>query len=237
MLGGKELQLRLHQRQWCAQLVGGVAGKLPLRGKGIVQPLQHLVEGAAELPELRQHVLVDLHIREIVQLHLLHLRGKAAQRLERAAADEIRQNAAQHRHRCRDIPVRCAEGRLRAVYDNGHILVHSGKLRIEKRRIAFHGGAAVILNEAANGVHIVQPGGAEQQLHGNAGRADEQHGQQRDAPLQRKPLHASSPPIRYPSPMRLRMGSQPSAARSFLRRAEICTRMELLKLSTLLSQT
>ena len=46
------------------------------------------------LPEFRQHVLVDLHIRQIVQLYLLHLRGKAAQWLEGTSADEIGQNAA-----------------------------------------------------------------------------------------------------------------------------------------------
>ena len=73
MLSGEKLQLRLHQRQGRAQLVGGVAGELPLGGKGVVQPLQHLVEGVAELPKLRQHILVDLHIRQIIQLYLLHL--------------------------------------------------------------------------------------------------------------------------------------------------------------------
>ncbi len=37
-----------------------------------------------------------------------------------------------------------------------------------------------------NGVHIVHTGGAQQQIHGHAGDADEQDGHQRDAPLQGK---------------------------------------------------
>ena len=95
MLRGKQLQLRLHQRQRRAQLVGSVAGELPLGGKSVVQPLQHLVERAAQLPELRNSVLIDPHIGKIVQLHLLHLRGKAAQGLESASADEIGEDAAE----------------------------------------------------------------------------------------------------------------------------------------------
>ena len=62
MLRGKQLQLRLHQRQRRAQLVGGVAGELPLGGKGVIQPLQHLVERAAQLPELRKHIFIDPHM-------------------------------------------------------------------------------------------------------------------------------------------------------------------------------
>ena len=62
--------------------MGRVAGELPLGGKGIVQPLQHLVERTAQLPEFRNNIFVDPHIGKIVQLHLLHLRGKASQGLE-----------------------------------------------------------------------------------------------------------------------------------------------------------
>lgn len=70
MLGGKQLELRLHQRQRRAQLMGCVAGELPLGFKRAAQPLQHLVERPAQLPELRQQVLIDLDIRQIGQLHL-----------------------------------------------------------------------------------------------------------------------------------------------------------------------
>ena len=62
MLRGKQLQLRLHQRQRRAQLVGGVAGELPLGGKGVIQPLQHLIEGLTQLPELRKHIFIDPHM-------------------------------------------------------------------------------------------------------------------------------------------------------------------------------
>ena len=62
MLRGKQLQLRLHECQWRAQLVGGVAGELPLGGKGVVQPLQHLVERAAQLPELRNSIFKTFYL-------------------------------------------------------------------------------------------------------------------------------------------------------------------------------
>ncbi len=97
MLRGKQLQLRLHQRQRRAQLVGSVAGELPLGGKGIVQPLQHLVERAAQLLNSGNTSSSILISAKIVQLHLLHLRGKAAQGLERASADKIGEDAAEQR--------------------------------------------------------------------------------------------------------------------------------------------
>ncbi len=66
--------------------------------------------------------------------------------------------------------------------------------------------------------------------------ADEQRRHQRDAPLQGKPLHfRPSHHIALADAVADRVVAQ--RARSFLRSAEICTRMELLKLSTLLSQT
>ena len=75
--------------------MGGIAGELPLGGKGIVQPLQHLVERVTQLLEFWNDVFIDSHIGKIVQLHLLHMRGKAAQGLERASADKIGQHAAE----------------------------------------------------------------------------------------------------------------------------------------------
>ena len=197
VLCGKQLQLRLHQRQRRAQLVGGIAGELPLGGKGVVQPLQHLIEGAAELPELRKHIFVDPHIRQIVQLHLLHLRSKAAQGLESASADEVSKNAAQDRHRRRDIPVGGAEASLRPIDDDGQLLVGRYELWVKARCFALiqdHRAAA--LQGVRNFVHIVHAGGAEQQIHSHAGNADEQNSHQRDAPLQGNLFHASSPPIR-----------------------------------------
>ena len=113
--------------------MGGVAGELPLGGKGVVQPLQHLVEGAAQLLELRKHIFVDLHIRQIVQLHLLHLRGKAAQGLEGASADEIGEDAAEQRYRRRDIPVGGAEAPLCPIDDDGQLLIGRYELRVKAR--------------------------------------------------------------------------------------------------------
>ena len=52
-------------------------------------------EVAAQLLEFWNDVFIDPHIGKIVQLHLLHMRGKAAQGLERASADKIGQHAAE----------------------------------------------------------------------------------------------------------------------------------------------
>ena len=131
MLRGEQLQLCLHQCQRRAQFVGSVAGELPLGGKGVVQPLQHLIERVTQLPKLRQNILVNPHIRQVVQLHLLHLRHKAAQRLEGASADKIGQNAAKQCHHSRNIPVGHAKAPLRSVDNNGQILIGRYELRIK----------------------------------------------------------------------------------------------------------
>ena len=86
MLCGKQLKLRLHQGKRRAQLMGGVSGELPLSGKAGVEAVKHLIEGPAELPELRQDRFGDLCIRQIVRLHLFHLGGKGPQRLQGMAA-------------------------------------------------------------------------------------------------------------------------------------------------------
>ena len=62
MFGSKQLKLRLHQRQRCAQLMGGIPGELALRSKTVIQTVQHSVEGAAEFLKLRQHIFGELHI-------------------------------------------------------------------------------------------------------------------------------------------------------------------------------
>ena len=111
--------------------MGGIAGKLPLGGKGVVQPLQHLVEGVAELPEFRQHVLIDPHIRQIVQLHLLYLRGEAVQGLEGSSADEIGEDAAEQRYRRCDVPVGGAEASLRPIDNDGQLLAGRNELRVK----------------------------------------------------------------------------------------------------------
>ena len=62
VLGREKLHLRLHQRQRCAQLMGGIPGELALRSKTVIQTVQHSVEGAAEFLKLRQHIFGELHI-------------------------------------------------------------------------------------------------------------------------------------------------------------------------------
>jgi len=114
--------------------VGSVAGELPLGGKGGIQPLQHLVEGAAELLKLRKHIFIDLHIRQIGHLHHFHLRSKAAQGLEGTSADEVGQNAAEQRYRSRDVPVSGAEAPLRPIDDDGQLFVGRYQLRVEACR-------------------------------------------------------------------------------------------------------
>ena len=116
--------------------MGGIAGELPLGGKSIVQPLQHLVERAAQLPEFRNDVFIDPHIGKIVQLHLLHLRGKTAQGLERASADKIGQHTAEQHYRSRDVPVGSAEAPLRPIDDDGQLLVGRYVLRVKAHRAA-----------------------------------------------------------------------------------------------------
>ena len=196
MLCGEQFQLRLHQRKRRAQLVGGVASELPLGGKGVVQPFKHLIEGMAELAELRQYVLVDLHVCQVAHLHLLDLRGKVAQRLEGASADKIGEDAAEQRYRRRDVPVGGAEAPLRPIDNDCQILVRCYELRVKAHFAFTIDKNSATLNSVRNRVHIVHAGGTEQQIHGNTGNSDEQDAHQRDAPLQRKVLHASSPPIR-----------------------------------------
>jgi len=79
MLGGKQLKLCLHQSKRRAQFVRGVSGELPLCGKALVKTVKHLIEGLAELPELREDIFSHLHVRQIVRLNLFHLRSKSAQ--------------------------------------------------------------------------------------------------------------------------------------------------------------
>ena len=153
--------------------MGGVAGELPLGGEGIVQSFQHLVEGVAELPEFRQGVLVHLHVCKRAQLHLFHLRGKAAQRLQGVSTDEIGQDAAQYRHCRSDVPVGHTKILLCPMDNDGDILPGLCRLRVKESGIAT---GWVVLQGFSDGIHVVDTGGAEQQLHGNAGDTDEQDG-------------------------------------------------------------
>ena len=184
MLGGKQLKLRLHQRKRRAQLVRSVARKLPLRREARVQAVDHAVERAAEALKLRQHVLADLALRQIARLNTFHLRCKAAQRTQRAAADKIREHAAGERDRRRDVPVRDAEGRLRAADDDRQLVIRLFALRVEGvGRTGLN--LAVSRDAAADRVHVPLAGIADQAVHEHTRHADQRRRHQRDAPLQR----------------------------------------------------
>ena len=64
----------------------GVSGELPLCGKALVKTVKHLIEGPAELTELRQDIFGHLHIRQIVRLNTFHLRSKITQGFQCASA-------------------------------------------------------------------------------------------------------------------------------------------------------
>ena len=164
--------------------MGGVAGELPLCGKGVVQPLKHLIEGLTELLKLRQGILIDPHIRQIVHLHSLHLRSKAVQGLERVSADKVGKNAAQYRNHSRDVPVGGAKSSLHTIDNDCQFLAGFCELRVEARRafISYNNSTAAP-QRVRNPVHIVHAGGAEHQIHGDTGQTDEQGSHQGDAPL------------------------------------------------------
>ena len=79
--GHVQIQPRLHQRQRRAQLMGGVAYKLLLSVEGLLQPQQHLIDGAAQPAEFHRLVLAEGDFRQTLQLHALRLGGEPLQRL------------------------------------------------------------------------------------------------------------------------------------------------------------
>ena len=54
----KHFQLCLHDGQRCFQLMGGIAGKLTLQVKGLRQPVQHTVDGLAQVAKFRDRVFL-----------------------------------------------------------------------------------------------------------------------------------------------------------------------------------
>ena len=184
-----QLHLRLHQRKRRAQLVRGVARELPLRCKTLVKAGDHVVERGAELLELRQHVLGDLHLGQVVWLHLFNLRGEIPQRPKRSACHKIRKHTAKQRHRHRYKPIRRTKRLLGVAHDNHEVIVVVLGVEVEGTGIALLGigvGRYVI----ADRIHVVLAGVADQKVHQYAGQADEQRRHQRDAPLQGQLFHA-----------------------------------------------
>ncbi len=89
-----------------------------------------------------------------------------------------------------------------------------------------------------NGVHIVSAGANNQPVHRHAGGADEQGCHQSDPPLQRQLFHACSSSIKYPSHRcGCGRGHSPAPPANFFAERKCVPGWELLKLSTLLSQT
>ena len=84
-LGQREVDLAAHQREWRAQLVGGVAGELPLPSEGQFDPLEHRVERRGEPAEfVIGQVEVESGI-EIVAVDLTRQPRDIRNRLECAA--------------------------------------------------------------------------------------------------------------------------------------------------------
>ena len=150
-----------------------------------------------KLSEFRKNIFVDPDIRQIVQLYLFCLGGKAAQGLQGMSADEVGKNTAQCRHHRRDIPVCCAKAALCSINKDRQLAVRRCKLRIKAHGVFLvEEDPVAALQCVGNGIHIIDAGGAEQQIHGDTGNADEQSSHQRDAPLQRNFFQSVSPPIR-----------------------------------------
>ena len=150
-----------------------------------------------KLSEFRQNIFVDPDICQIVQLHLFCLGGEAAQGLEGMSADEVGKNAAQCRYHRRDIPVCCAKASLCSINKDRQLAIGRCHLRVKAYGVLLvEEDPVATLQCVGDGIHIIDAGGAEQQIHGDTGNADEQSSHQCDAPLQRNFFQSVSPPIR-----------------------------------------
>ena len=126
----KQLQLRLHQRQRRAQLVGSVAGELPLGGKGVVQP-----------PSIWLNERLSCRTETASSSILISARlfsctcppagAKAAKGLRARPLTKIGEDAAEQRYRRCDVPVGGARSALRPIDDDGQLLVGRYELRVK----------------------------------------------------------------------------------------------------------
>ena len=82
-----------------------IACELPLCSKSIVKSLQHLVKRTTELLEFLYNILINLHISQIIQLYLLHLRCEASQRLKSMFSNKIGKYTTQCCYCSRNIPI------------------------------------------------------------------------------------------------------------------------------------
>ena len=119
VLGTKQFNLGLHERERRAQFMRRIARKLPLRRKTLVKAGNHVVKRRAAAPEFGRHVFTDLCVGEVVGSHTLDLRRKGAQRLQRTPAHKVGQHAAEQRHRRGYVPARRAKRFLGVAHDDG----------------------------------------------------------------------------------------------------------------------
>ena len=131
MLIGEKLQLCLQQRQRRTQFMCGVADELPLGVKAAAQALQHFIEGVGEGAKLRQGLFAEPDLGKVACLHLFGLLCKTAQRTQRTTADEIGQHTTEQCDCCCDVPVCCAETRLRPTDNDRQALTGRDKLRVK----------------------------------------------------------------------------------------------------------
>lgn len=182
----KQLQLCLQNSQRGAQLVGGVARKLPLQLKGLRQPVQHLIYRPAQLPEFLHRVFVQTGSGNTVLIDPLCLLRKLLQRFQRSAADKIGNGSAEDGDHGGDAPALAAKNHLCIVdllrkmrQQAGHFLLWD----LDGQGIRAAG--LVLHHKAVEGIHADGTGAVQKQVHAHAGAGDEQRCQQGDAPLQR----------------------------------------------------
>ena len=164
-----QLHLRLHQRKRRAQLVRGIARELPLRRETLVETSNHVVERGAELLELRQNVLSNLHLGQVVWLHLFNLRGEIPQRPKRSACHKIRKHTAEQRHRRRYKPIRRTKRLLGVAHDDHEVIVAVLGVEVEGAGIALL-DIGVGRYVVADRIHVVLAGVADQKVHQHAGQ-------------------------------------------------------------------
>ena len=91
VLDGKELKLCLHEGKRCSEFVGGIAGKLFLGAKTLVESVQHAVKGFAGAAKLCRDICGEFHvlIGEIVRFYFFEPRCKLTEGAQRLSAHKI----------------------------------------------------------------------------------------------------------------------------------------------------
>ena len=155
----KQFQLRLQNSQRGAQLVGGIARKLPLQLKGLRQTIQHPVHRPAQLPEFLHSVFVQTGGGDAVLIDPLRLLCKLLQRFQRSTADKISDGRADDGDHSGDAPALAAKNHLCIVdflrkmrQQTGHFLLRD--LNGQGIRTA----GLVLHHKAVEGIHAGNAG-------------------------------------------------------------------------------